>query len=353
MAHRAHLLVVLLTFFFAPPVGAQDKPPAKPGDARRAALIRAGYTPVPLSPDPRRLMFFVDGAVGPEKGKFLLDSGSTVTMLDLKLATRLKLKLGEEAPCVGLDGKQVGRQTYVPGLKIGAYDTRKDWPKQAALAADLSGSPPALAGVLGMDVLEAWAAVLDYPARALYLRPTLATAWPRLAGTWEVTSWQEDGAARKLDPTAPPTFKFADRRLKLTDGGKTREFGIRFVPNDAGDGLLLFDPKDEGKTDVEFAGGGLVKIKDRAMTVCLLLDSDKVRDTPAAFAAPKGSGYKLLELKYTAAPDAQKPPGDPLRELLLKEGYTAVRLDRELSGMRHGSRPRRPARPPPHGGHRG
>ena len=70
------------------------------------------------------------------------------------------------------------------------------------------------------------------------------------------------------------------------------------------------------------------------MTICLLLDSDKSRDTPSAFAAPKGSGYKLLELKHTTAPDAQKPPADPLRELLLKDGYTAVRLHRELDGMR-------------------
>ena len=89
-------------------------------------------------------------------------------------------------------------------------------------------------GVLGMGVLDPWAAVVDYPARALYLRPPLTTAWPRLAGTWTVTNWQEDGAARKLDPKAPPTFTFADRRLKLTDGGQTREYAIRLVPSDDG-----------------------------------------------------------------------------------------------------------------------
>ena len=202
MAHRVHLLIVFSTFFFAPPVGAQDKPPAKTGDARRAALIAAGYTPVPLAPDPRRVMFFVDGAVGPEKGKFLLDTGFTQTILDLKLVERLNLKLGKEVPWVRLDGKQVSRQTYVPSLKIGTYDTRKEWPKQDILASDLSGPPPALAGVLGMDFFEARAAVLDYPARTLYLRPPLVNAWPRLAGAWEVTSWQEDGATRQLNLNA-------------------------------------------------------------------------------------------------------------------------------------------------------
>jgi hypothetical protein len=73
------MLVVLLTFFLATPVGAEDKPAAKPADARRAALVRAGYTPVPLALDPRhrQLRVFVDGAVGPEKVKFFLDSGNS------------------------------------------------------------------------------------------------------------------------------------------------------------------------------------------------------------------------------------------------------------------------------------
>ena len=69
------------------------------------------------------------------------------------------------------------------------------------------------------------------------------------------------------------------------------------------------------------------------MTACLALDNDKPKEIPTAFAAPKGSGYVLLELKRTA-PDAQKPPADPLRDLLLKDGYTAVRLDREPDGWR-------------------
>jgi predicted aspartyl protease len=329
-------LVALLTGILAPPVGAEDAPaakPATPADARRATLVRAGYAHVPLALDPRRLSFSADCAVGPEKAKFFLDSGSMNSFLDLKLAKRLKLKLGEEAASVGVDGKLTGRRTYVPGLTIGSYATRTDWPSLPAQAADLSLWAEAPGGVLGVQVLDLWAAVVDYPARAMYLRPPLATAWPRLAGTWAVTSWQEDGAARKLDPKAPPTFAVADRRLKLTDGGKIREFAIRFAPNDAGDVLLLIDPEDEGKPDLEFAGGGLVKMKDGAMTVCLLLDSDKPRAFPTEFAAPKGSGYKLLELKHTA-PDARKPPADPLRELLLKDGYTAVPLNRDLYGTR-------------------
>jgi hypothetical protein len=335
MAHRVHLLFVLFMLFLAPPVGAQDKPPAKPGDARRAALIKAGYTAIPLTLDPLGTIFVVDGAVGPKKVKFDLDSGSIGdTILDLKLAKRLKLKLGEEAAAVGLDGALGGRRIDAFDLKIGPYDTRKDWPNLPALAVDLSDqSGRSRSGVLGVGVLDQWGAVIDYPARAMYLRPPLNAAWPRLAGDWDVTSWLEDGAARKLDPKSTPTFKFADRRLKLTDRGKTTDYAIQFAPSVAntGDLLLLFDPKDEGKTDFDYDGGGLIKIKDGVMTLCLLLDSDK-GDLPKTFAAPKGSGHKLLQLKL-ATPAAQKPPADPLRELLLKDGFTAVPLDRD-NGVR-------------------
>jgi uncharacterized protein (TIGR03067 family) len=327
-------LVVLLTFFLAQPVGAEDKPPEKPADARRAALVRAGYSHVPLTFDPLRMGFFVDGAVGPEKVKLLLDSGSGDTLLDLKLATRLKLKIGEEKATTGLGGSMVGRRTYVPGLMFGTYDTQKDWPNVAAQATDLSGWSGAPGGVIGAHVLDPWAAVVDYPGRAVYLRPPLTTAWPRLLGTWTVTSWKEDGQARKLDPKEPPTFSFGDRRLKLTDGGKTCEYSLQFGPNDEGDYLLMMLPQRDGDvSSMIVVGGGRIKAKDGAMIACLCLDTDKPKPLPTDFSAPKGSGCVLLELK-SASSDARKPLADPLRELLLKDGYTAVPLERESDGKR-------------------
>lgn len=337
MSYPMRRLVLLSTFFLAAPVGADDKPPAKPAkpaDARRAALVLAGYTRIPLTINPLRMGFFVDGAVGPEKVKLLLDSGSGDTLLDLKLATRLKLKMGEETATTGLGGSMVGRRTYVPGLMFGTYDTQKDWPNVAAQATDLSGWSGAPGGVIGMHVLDPWAAVVDYPGRAVYLRPPLATAWPRLAGTWEVTSWKEDGQARKLDPKEPPTFSFADHRLKLTDGGKTREYYLQFGPNDEGNYLLMMLPHRDGDlSSMIVVGGGRIKAKDGAMIACLCLDTEKPKPLPTEFAAPKGSGCVLLELKSTSS-DARKPPADPLRELLLKDGYTAVRLERESDGKR-------------------
>jgi hypothetical protein len=45
--------IALLSVFLVRPVGAEDKPAAKPEGAHKAALIRAGYAHVPLTVGPR------------------------------------------------------------------------------------------------------------------------------------------------------------------------------------------------------------------------------------------------------------------------------------------------------------
>ncbi|MBX9583145.1 MAG: aspartyl protease family protein, partial [Gemmataceae bacterium] len=289
---------------------------------------------VPLAvAGPRVRLLQADGAVGPEKVKFLVDSGAGETLLDAAVARRLKLELGKESTQVGLAGRWVGREAIAPGLLIGPYDTRFDWTGFAVVAGDLSGWLSRPGGVLGTDVLGPWAGVVDYPARTLYLRPPLVAGWPRMAGTWAVTSWREDGKDRKLDPQAPPTFAFADRRLKLTEGDKNFELAVQFGPNEDGDWLLLYDPKEEGKPNPEIVAGGRVRIDGDRMTACLLLGGDNDQ-LPTEFAAPKGSGHALLELKRTAPAADRKPPADPLRDLLVKDGYTAVPLERVPGGGR-------------------
>jgi uncharacterized protein (TIGR03067 family) len=104
--------------------------------------------------------------------KFLLDSGSQRTSIDLKVARKLKLELGNETTAAGVGGTTIGRETHIPGLSIGRFDAGKDLPRIAAEAADLSVWP-GVPGVLGADLLDTWGAVIDYPARALYLRPPL------------------------------------------------------------------------------------------------------------------------------------------------------------------------------------
>ena len=164
----------------------------------------------------------------------------------------------------------------------------------------------------------------------MYLRSPLVNAWPRLAGTWEVKSRVEDGAARKLDPKAPTTFTFADRRLKVIDEGKSEEFAIQYVASDMGDYLFMYEPTKGGELSMRnIESVALVKVKDGAMTICMMVDNGPL---PTKLAAPKGSGLALMELKRTT-PAAEKP-ADPIRKLLLKEGYAAVPMERETYGMR-------------------
>ena len=180
-------LLFIALFAVASPARAGDKPLPKPDDARRAALLKAGYTAVPLTFDPKNFCFYVDGALETEKVKIFIDSGCLATVIDTKVAKALKLKLGKESASQGLGGKWTGQATEFSDLHIGPYETGKDWTGMVAEAGDLSGWRGQPGAVIGMNILEPWAAVIDYYARTLYLRPTLVSAWPRLAGTWEVT----------------------------------------------------------------------------------------------------------------------------------------------------------------------
>src|SRR6185437_7032047 len=172
MSYPMRLFVVLLTFIIALPVDAEDKPSSKPADAPRAALVRAGYTAVPLTVGPEDLLFCVEGRVGAEKVRFLLDSGAGQTVLDLAVAKQLKLELGEGAALVGPSGRGAAYQVKFPGLTLGSYDALKHWNRVEGLTSDLSGlSGPK--GLLGIGALHEWAAVVDYPSRTLYLRPWL------------------------------------------------------------------------------------------------------------------------------------------------------------------------------------
>lgn len=328
-----HPLRWLLTALLAGVAVQSGRADDKPDDPRRAALLKAGYTAVPLTYEPKNLCFFVDGTIEAEKVKFFVDSGARVTAIDAKVAKAAKLELGEETSSPALGGVSTTRQTAYSKMNIGPVDIGKDWAWLDGEVGDVSrmvGSPQA---VLGIEILGTRGAVIDYPNRTLYLRPPLVSAWPRFSGTWEVTSWQEEGAARKLDPKAPPTFKFADQRLKFTDGAETREFDMFLWPNYECDSVLFYN---YGRKKPEPpAAGGLVSFKDGTMTACMMLNPVKREEgypIPTEFAAPKGSGRVLLELKRTAAADEK--PADPLRELLTKQGYTAVPMESMPGGGR-------------------
>ena len=210
-------------------------------------------------------------------------------MLDLAVAKRLKLELGKGAGLVGPSGRGAAYRVEFPGLTLGTYDALKHWNRFEGLASDLSGLTVGPKGLLGMGALHGWAAVVDYPSHTLYIRPWLETAWPRLVGTWTVTSWQEEGQIRKLDSKAPPTFTFADRRLKLTNSGTDRNYAIRLSPaNYAGvDIVRLYDPEKEGTATPVLLADGLIKMADGRMTACLAMDVKKTKRVACQVCRPR------------------------------------------------------------------
>ena len=126
-------LVVLLTFLFAAPAGAEDKPSAKldkPADARRAALVKAGYTAVPMTLDAQWLSLSVNGSVGQERASFLISGGTPDTVLDMKLAKRLNLPLGPEVAFGAGNGfaQLAARQMFAPGSLSAATIPAKTGP---------------------------------------------------------------------------------------------------------------------------------------------------------------------------------------------------------------------------------
>jgi len=112
----------------------------------------------------------------------------------------------------------------------------------------------------------------------------------------------------------------------MTDGGMTREFDMFLWPNAECDSVLFY--RSGRKNPEPPAAGGLISFKDGTMTACMILNPQKQNEgapIPPEFAAPKGGGRVLLELKRTVPGDEK--PADPLRELLTKQGYTAVPME--------------------------
>jgi len=98
------------------------------------------------------------------------------------------------------------------------------------------------------------------------------------------------------------------------------------------DRMIFFDPKQENERAPAFLADSLIKVDRDRMTICLVPDLKKAKGAPTEFAAPKGSGYVLLELKRSS-PKADPKPADPFRELMVKDGFTPIPLE-DVHGRR-------------------
>lgn len=140
-----------------------------------ALLEQAGFVAVPLGVGKGRL-FEVDVVIGGEKLLFLLDTGASYLVLERKAAERLKLPTKKAPrPVGGLGTADAPTQvTRLESLRVGEFVSA---PFEAWVI-DLSAVNEARAregdrpcdGLIGSAFLDYHHAVLDYPARKLYLR---------------------------------------------------------------------------------------------------------------------------------------------------------------------------------------
>ena len=125
-----------------------------------------GQASLPLIFDPPLLRCAASGPGG-RRLSVLLDTGTDPSAIDLGLARRLGLRLGEFALGSGAASDRVPfTETVLPWLRLGALEVRDLF----ALALDLRATPFDVDVVLGYNVLRQLVLHIDYRARSLLLR---------------------------------------------------------------------------------------------------------------------------------------------------------------------------------------
>ena len=119
----------------------------------------------------RDYLIVVQGSVGPLKGlHFLLDTGTSPTILDSQLALRLHLEVTPAAVAV-LRGKVKGGIATAPSLHLGPL--RKD--NVRVIIENLNyvqdAFPFRIDGIVGLDVLGQGTFVIDYSSREIRFGP--------------------------------------------------------------------------------------------------------------------------------------------------------------------------------------
>lgn len=136
-------------------------------------LSRAGYTKIALRRNGAGQLL-ADVEIGPAKVSMILDSGASATVLDKESADRLGLSSAKaERLGVGAGGKVDTFAVESVSLSLGEVDVRL----RTLPVMDFSHVNDRLTavgetrvdGVLGADILQRHAAILEYAAPAVYL----------------------------------------------------------------------------------------------------------------------------------------------------------------------------------------
>ncbi len=148
-------------------------------DRTRLYFPAGGSTEIPLLFEPQVLRCQAAGPGG-RPLTVLIDTGTDPSAIDLNLARRLGLRLGDFALGQGATSDAVPfTETVLPWLRLGELTLRDLY----VLAVDLSGSPFAVDLVLGYNVLPRLVLHIDYARRMLRLNhPDLGLPAPSARG---------------------------------------------------------------------------------------------------------------------------------------------------------------------------
>jgi hypothetical protein len=162
-------------------------------------LVGKGYQRLPLQVvSEQDSSFLVTLSCGKKPLKLVVDTGSTVTLLDTTTAKRLGVKPGPDprGKALTLRGELTIELAVVSDLRFGELTL----PAFGIYIADLSASRPPQEpdtekpdGILGQDFLAHLSAVIDYDAPALYVISPLDKEWPKLRGDWVCVAGVRDG----------------------------------------------------------------------------------------------------------------------------------------------------------------
>ena len=226
----------------------------------------------------RGYLIVVRGSAGPEKDlNFLLDTGVNYTVLDRRLAQKLRL---DERPGVlaGVNGRVAAGRAIAPSLQIGP--TRRD--KLSVVVEDLScfdkALPVRIDAVIGLDLVGQGAFEIDYGSRQINFGPL-----PFLKNTLHV---RMSGG------------------LPLVDA-ELDETPVQLVLDTGASSLILFEPRTASQVKisaVQHSAETMGEFQGKPVRLASLRLGQTEFRREAAFLVPRGGGIEDRDFDGLVSP---------------------------------------------------
>ena len=317
-------LIVLLLQFMTCPCSSAQPVEKKSSIDHTTELKQAGYSSIPLTET--NGLLYAKCKVGGLDVKMMLDTGSRYSIIDTKHTKALKLTLGQDVTVSGIGGPVSGHVVDLDHILIGEFDTLACSSAFVALALPMVQQRGDCDGILGAMNLDLLGAIIDYPARQMFLRKPIKSAWSKYAGKWSAIAWTDKGVVQPFKSDAAPTIEFADEQITITNNGISRTYLIDFFPGSEFGSFYLYDPKDAKKINDRYSAYGIIRFRDSAMTACFDFDRNS-KKFPKEFVSNPSNKCTLVELKCTT--DKRLAVTNGFDHLLVKQDYASIPMARQ------------------------